>query len=91
MPAPGSNSSVARIEKGEGMGPGGLETLHSYGLPVIGLLVGKAYEEAGGPIVRRDARGDPRVFCAAFGALKAVETDGRSIVIAFPSFLQARS
>ena len=57
MPAPGSNSSVARIEKGEGMGPGGLETLHSYGLPVIGLLVGKAYEEAGGPIVRRDARG----------------------------------
>ena len=28
---------------------------------------------------------------AAFGALKAVETDGRSIVIAFPSFLQARS
>jgi hypothetical protein len=31
--------------------------LHSYGVPVIGLLVAKAYEEAGGPIVRRDARG----------------------------------
>jgi serine/threonine protein phosphatase 1 len=25
---------------------GGLETLHSYGVPVSGLMVGKAYEEA---------------------------------------------
>ena len=25
---------------------GGLETLHSYGVPVTGLMVGKAYEEA---------------------------------------------
>jgi hypothetical protein len=61
LPAPGSNSSVARIEKGEGMVQGSI---------------------GAGPAVSKPA---------SFGALKAVETDGRSIVTAFPSFLQARS
>ena len=65
LPAPGSNSSVARIEKGEGMVQGNFS-----------LALAQA---------RRSQ--NP----ASFGALKAVETDGRSMVIAFPSFLQARS
>ena len=53
MPAPGSNSSVARIEKGEGMVQGNFS-----------LALAQA---------RRSQ--NP----ASFGALKAVETDGRSM------------